>query len=406
MSTRSGADRSPSSFPPGMGLRFTLAYGALFLPFSVATPYLQRLLRGRGFDKEEIGIVLGCLEAMAVLAPPVWGYFADRFQRPRALIGLGILGAVPSFMLFGLVRGMAASLGVAVLFGLFYRPLVPLTDGLTFRYIARHGGDYGRIRIGASVGFIAAIVVLEALGIADAESGRMILTAMAVAGSVQLLSVLALPGDRSVKRPSPAEHAAARVSWRLLLGQRAFLAFTACAFLGRVAMMSYYGFFTLYLKEVHGFSQAGYLWLLGPLSEIPVIYFSRRIMARIGVRNLFGLGLLGCTVRLLGFAASNTLSALIPLQLLHSLTFGAFHSASVTYVSRLAPAHMQSTAQTFFAAVTVGAGGIVGGALGGHVAERYGFTVLYLAFGCIAGAALLLLLTSVPEPGRRCEAGP
>ena len=164
-------------------------------------------------------------------------------------------------------------------------------------------------------------------------------------------------------------------------------------------MMGYYGFFSLYLKEVHGFPYAGLIWFIGPLSEIPVIYFSGRIMARIGVRNLFALGLAGCAVRLVGFGLAPNLWFVIGLQFLHSLTFGAYHTASVTYVSRLTPGHLQSTAQTLFAAVTVGAGGLIGGVLGGVVAERFGFTVLYASFGGVAVAALATLLLFVPPLG-------
>jgi PPP family 3-phenylpropionic acid transporter len=178
--------------------------------------------------------------------------------------------------------------------------------------------------------------------------------------------------------------------------RREFLCFTGAAFLGRVAMMSYYGFFSLYLREVHHFENAGYIWILGPLSEIPVIYASGRIMNRIGVRNLFALGLAGCAVRLFGFSLAGAVWMILPLQLLHALTFGAFHCSSVTYVSRIVPERMQSTAQTVFAAVTVGGGGIIGGTVGGLIAQRAGYTALYASFAGVALAGLVLLLRTVP----------
>jgi len=72
--------------------------------------------------------------------------------------------------------------------------------------------------------------------------------------------------------------------------------------------------------------------------------------------------------------------------------FGAYHTASVTFISRHTPAHMKSTVQTVFAALTVGLGGICGGVFGGWLAEEYGFHTLYRVFGIIGfigfGAAL------------------
>jgi PPP family 3-phenylpropionic acid transporter len=196
-------------------------------------------------------------------------------------------------------------------------------------------------------------------------------------------------------RPGETHHQSFVAACRDLC-RPAFLCFTFCAFLGRFAMMSYYGFFTLYLATVHGVEKAGLIWLLGPLSEIPVIFFSRRIMARTGVRNLFALGLLGAALRLVGFALAPSLWVLVPLQFLHSLTFGAYHCSTVTYVSRAVPPRLQSTAQTLFAAVTQGLGSMLGGAVGGLLARHFGFRALYGTFGGLAAASLLLLLLTVP----------
>lgn len=386
-------------FPPGTAWRFVLLYIGLYLPFAVATPYLQKLLALRGFPEDHIGLVLGCCELMAVLAPPLWGILSDRSGRPRLVLCAAVCGMVPAFQLFGVVRSLPAALGVALLFGFLFRPLIPLTDGLTFRFIHQRGGDYGRIRIGGSLAFTGMLLLLEQLGIGASPGGRMILVAMAVAGTVQLTTFLLAPGlghgeTAAPAAPAPSQGTEAHGLHGLL--RPAFLWFTLCAFLGRLAMMGYYGFFTLYLFRVHGVEKAGLIWLVGAMSEIPIIYYSRPIMQRIGVRNLFALGVLGVAVRLGGFSVAPGLWLVVPLQVLHALTFGAFHCSTVTYVSRVVPSRLQSTAQTVFAAVVTGGGGILGGALGGILARQYGFRVMYAAFGGLAAGALVLLLITVP----------
>ena len=378
-----------------MRFRFTLLYAALFLPFAIVTPYLQILLRIQGFSREHIGLILGVLEVMGVAAPPVLGYLADASGKPRIALLITALGSMVWFLLFGVTHTIAAALVIAVLFGFFYRTLIPLTDGFTFRYISLHGGDYGMIRVGGSVAFVALIVVLEGLGIGETRSGSIILGAMVAAGAIHLISIWFLPTDRAVSAPG-SQTSRPRPDFSIFLS-RTFILFTISAFLGRVAMMSYYGFFSLFLREEIGFAQAGYIWMLGPLSEIPVIYFSTRIMKRTGVRGLFALGLAGAAVRLIGFSLVSTVAQIVPLQVLHALTFGAFHTASVTYVSSLVPPRMKGSAQTLFAGLTVGLGGIIGGVLGGYVAEQYGFAVLYRIFGCIALAGLVLFLFAVPQ---------
>lgn len=384
-----------SAFGPGLRLRFTLVYMALFLPFAVATPYLQVLLHKRGFGKEAIGWALGTLEVMAVVAPPLWGCLADRTGRAVRLLFFAALGCIPTFLLFGVVQGTLSAVVAAVLFGMCYRPMIPLTDGITFHHIHSRGGDYGQVRVGGSVAFMLATLVLEAVGIADSEGGRMILFGMTVACMLHVGGISLIPRRECREGLAQTTSPDARGGMRVFL-KRPFLTFMLCAFLGRVAMMSYYGFFSLYLRDVHGFPYAGLMWCIGPLSEIPVIYFSRRIMAKIGVRNLFALGLAGCAVRLVGFSLATGLTFVVALQFLHALTFGAYHTASVTYVSRAVPLHLQRSAQTLFAAVTMGGGGLLGGVLGGIVADHFGFTALYACFGGIALLAFCLLLVAVP----------
>jgi len=168
-------------------------------------------------------------------------------------------------------------------------------------------------------------------------------------------------------------------------------------------MMSYYHFFTLFLQRDLGVAYAGVIWVIGPISEIPVLFFSTAIMRRIGVKRLFALGLAGVAVRLLAYGFVTSVWQVLPLQLLHALTFGAYHAASVTYISRVTPPQMKSTAQTLFAACTMGAGGLVGGAIGGRITGAFGFATLYLSFGVVALVALLLLLVAVPAQPEQPE---
>jgi len=352
--------------------------------------YLQVVLKEHGFNKQQIGLLQGLLGMMAVFAPPLWGYFSDATARPRLILTLGILGYVPLFLLLGMARGMPAAIALIIAFGFFNRPIIPLTDGYTFRYIHHHGGDYGKVRCAGSISGACTMFLLELLGAGGSSPVGVILSSMAVLGSFHLVSIFSLPADEDVRLKKTY-----RPDLRVFL-MPGFLFFTLAAFLGNVAMSSYYHFFTLFLKEQLGFSKAGLIWTLGTLSEIPVVYFSGRIMKRIGVRNLFALGLLGCVLRLAGFSVVTNVWQAAPLQLFHMLTFGAFFTASVTYVSRLVPPNMKSSAQTLFAALSTGLGSLVGGALGGVIVERYGFSALYRVFGGIGLAGLIILLAFVP----------
>ena len=391
--------RHPSdAFPPGAAWRFFLAYGALFIPFAVAAPYLQVLLKGQGFGERDIGLIQGMGAVMAVIAPPLWGLVSDWTHSRRAVLAAGVVCMVPAFMMFGVVTTLIPALVVSVIFGFFGRPLIPLTDGFVFRQIHTDGGDYGRVRIGGSVTFIVTVGLMEFLGVGGSGAGRLVLIAMAVAGAVQLASILGLPRDRPAV--APVEKKGARGPGLRFFLARGFVMFAVAAFLGRVAMTSYYHFFSLFVKRDLGYDCPGLLWALGPLSEIPMVYFSTRAVKRVGVKALFAFGLVGIVVRLGCFSLVTNVWQVVPLQFLHALTFGAYHTASVTYVSRLAPPDMRSSAQTVFHAVTLGFGGLVGGTVGGQIAERFGFRALYMVYAGVAVAGLAILLLLVPSDRR------
>ena len=162
-------------------------------------------------------------------------------------------------------------------------------------------------------------------------------------------------------------------------------------------MMSYYSFFSRYLDDVYGVKEVGWIWALGSLCEMPLVFCSKRIIDKIGLKSFFALGLLGCVLRLAGFSVESNIWVVLCLQPLHCLTFGAYHCATVTYVSRMFPAKFQGGAQGIYSAITVGLGGLVGSAVGGVVLDAFNYTVLYTAFSGVALLGLVICLLFVPK---------
>ncbi|MBR0458878.1 MAG: MFS transporter [Victivallales bacterium] len=372
-----------------MERRFLLVYLALFAPYSVVTPFLQQLLHLYGYQHEQIGYLLGAIELMAVVAPPVWGLLSDRLHAPRAILLTTVLLSIPSLYL--LRPGMSTSMGLLIIlaFGFCFKPGIPLTDGLTFSHFRLCGADYGHCRIGGTICFVTLLVVFESVfHISHDTTGRVILAVLSGTFLCQSLSLLAVP---PLPKQTSSTKQTASFPWKTL-ARPAFLLFVLAAFLGRFAMMSYYSFFSRYLEEVCHYHSLSYIWLLGSLCEFPVIFWSKFLIAKIGVKWLFVAALVGTVLRLAGFALSNSLVIVILLQPLHALTFGAFHIATVTYIGELFPASNQGSAQTIYSAVTVGLGGLLGSAICGIILQRHGYTPMYLTSATIAAIGLALAL--------------
>ena len=87
-------------FPPGACLRFFLVYAALYVPYSIITPYFQQMLAMLRFSNAQIGYIQGALELMAVLSPVLWGVLTDRLGSSRGVLALTVALCLPSFLLF------------------------------------------------------------------------------------------------------------------------------------------------------------------------------------------------------------------------------------------------------------------------------------------------------------------
>ena len=377
-----------------MEMRFFLVYVALFAPFAVLTPYLQQLLHLYGFGHDAIGFIQGAVELMGVLAPPIWGVLSDRTRCPRLVLSLTILLCIPSILLLRPHQGLGLALGIALLIGLFNKPSISLTDGLTFGHFRRNGCDYGHVRIGGTIGFVVALVLFErVLGISKDTDGHLIVTTLIGTLLFQAAVVWFVPRlpDEPASEIKAAQPPAEPLRWRILLTPT-FVGLIIAAFLARFAMMSYYSFFTRYLNEVYHYENVGYVWLMGSMAEFPVVFWSRQIMARIGVKRMFTLAMVGTVLRLFGFACESSLWVTMSMQLLHALTFGAYHCSTLTYVSRAFPARYQGSVQTIYAALTVGLGSVCGSAVAGVVLQHGGYFVMYSSFSGIALIALIMSL--------------
>jgi len=88
---------------------------------------------------------------------------------------------------------------------------------------------------------------------------------------------------------------------------------------------------------------------------------------------------------LIGWAV-DWVALLLLAQMLHAMTFGSFHAASLGMVHEFFQGRHQSKGQALFGSFTYGAGGMLGGLASGPIWQHWGATALY-SFS--AGAALL-----------------
>jgi PPP family 3-phenylpropionic acid transporter len=117
------------------------------------------------------------------------------------------------------------------------------------------------------------------------------------------------------------------------------------------------------------------------------------VVRRFGPAQLIVAGAGASVVRWGVMAFDPPLGVLIPLQLLHALTYGAAHLGAILFITRAVPHKGMGSAQAFYATIAAGlALGIVGLISGALFAQIGGAVFLVPTFvaviGCTAGVML------------------
>lgn len=380
----SGGDRSTT-------LRLIFFFVTTFAVIGVHLPFFPVLLSSRGFDAETIGIVFAVPLLVRVCSAPAIAFAADRTGAHRGTLIILCAGATVTFALFGLATRLWSVLAVAILFASMWTSVIPMTESLATQAVRSHGIDYGKIRSFGSFAFI----------LASFAGGWVIEHFGSSAAYWMILAVIAstLPAALLLPRP-PEREGASLKPLRLadagrLLRSRIFLLLLVTATLIQAAHALLYAFGTLHWHAT-GISPGtiGILWALGTGAEIITFSFAAWPLRRFGPLNLVIIGGLAGTLRWALTALDPPAGALVFIQLLHALSFGACHLGAVYLLANAVPQRHSATAQGLYSAMVGGIG--MGGVMmaSGPLYDRLAGQAFFVMAGLsAAGVAVGLVLS-------------
>lgn len=331
-----------------LSIRFAAFYGAVFLALGIYLPFWPVWLADRGLSAADIGLLLALSAWIKALALPPVARLADHLGRIKSAISLLALLSLMSFTAFLATGSFWSILVVQLLAALTFHSLLPLSESHAMRAVEAQGLDYGRIRLWGSITFI--VGSLGAGALLNDRAPMILLWLVLAALAATFLAALSLP-ETSDKQ----QEASARSGFRVLLADRTLLLFFLAAGLLQASHAVYYGFSALSWRS-NGLSDTtiGWLWAEGVLAEIAFFAVSGSLFRNRGPAFLLTLAALGGLVRWTVLASTAALPALIAVQGLHALTFGAAHLAIMLFIARRVPESLGATAQGLYAAFSGG----------------------------------------------------
>ncbi|MGO4683647.1 MFS transporter [Hyphomicrobium sp. 2TAF46] len=364
-----------------------LFFAALFVVYGTHVPFMPVWLNWRGLTPGEISIVIATPLFLRLFVTPVVAMAADREMAHRRYL------IILAWLCLGFVLALAASssfgtiLIFATLLMLCNSTIMPLIETIAVNGMRHRGLDYGRMRLWGSLSFVAASfgggIVMNAFG------GGAGVWLVAFGCALTVVAGHILPAQDRFEGPvKPSLPLWRAEALRELLKRRDFRFFLVAVGLAIAAHATFFTFGIL-IWERQGLSAAwsGSLWAIGVFAEVLLFSVSGHVMQRIGAARLIALGAAASIVRWLTMAFDPPLALLLPLQILHGLTYGASHIGAIHYIHETVPREKQGTAQALYATMSSGVAMGCSTLIAGWVYASEG-SLSYLAMAAISAISL------------------
>jgi PPP family 3-phenylpropionic acid transporter len=373
-------------------------------------PYLAVYLDGKGFSSLHIGEIIAIVTASKIIGPSLWATLADKTGKHVYFIKIGSVLAIFSFITVFWLDSYWELTFALTLFSLFWTAILPQIEVLTLHSVRLKAHIYGRIRVWGSIGFII-FSMLAGYGIdefgSEAFPYLVLIALLGLLFSHSLLQQPRVPGQiknngakvssagRELSLSKPIESNATVIFSKIL--SPAFIIFFIAGLLLQISFGAYYNFFVLLLLD-HNYSGLfiGVLLGIAVLAEIFIFIFSGKLFKYFSLKILLILSLLFSALRWLLIAHFvDSLFLLIFSQLIHALSFGVYHSASVLFISQHFDSNQQNRGQAIYVGGIYGLGAAIGAYVAGSMwQEGAGAIMTFEVSAGVAfiGAVLLLLL--------------
>ncbi|MFN3745669.1 MAG: MFS transporter [Hyphomicrobiaceae bacterium] len=375
-----------------LAARISFFYWAIFLIIGLQTPFLPLWLDARGLSVTEISIAGALPLFLRIVATPAVAYLADRSGDHRQMVIILSWSGLAATVLLAQSVHLWPIILLSTLMTLTTSSIMPLTETLAMRAVRAHGLEYGRMRLWGSISFIVATLIGGAAIERWTGSAVIWLITGAVALTAVAAHMLPRPEGGAARAAGTSRPRISRADVAELVTSPLFLLFLAAAGLVQAAHAVFYVYGVLHWRGL-GLTATwtGALWAIAVIAEIALFARSGAVLKVLSPLSLISLGAMAAIARWIAMAFDPPLVALILLQILHALTFGATHIGTVHFIAHHVPPERAGTAQALQASVTAGIA--MGGAtlLAGQLYGPYGAKA-YLAMAGLSAVGLAAAL--------------
>jgi len=366
-------------------------YFCYYMALGSLLPYLNLYYERNGLSGVQIGVLSGLGVLVSSAAAVLWSAIADRLKIHRRMLIVSVIAAPITVLLLGRTTSFPLFVPIVVAYALSIAAIVPLLDGTALEAAQLHGRSYGEVRVGGSIGWIISVALVGVL-IQAFDIHWLFYSYVACMALMLVFSMFQTRRAHSLRAPWSS-------NLRVLLSDPTVVIFLIGVFIVMVGNGAVQNFFSLYLDGI-GANEGiiGVAWAVAALSEIPVMILAGRLMRRIGAAGLLKVAFFMYALRWLLLSFIQQPIWAVAAQLLHGLSFAAFLTGGVTYLSERTPEGLTTTAQSIFNAVCYGAAALAGSLAGGYLYDHSSMPIFFRIFSLTTFAGLGIFWLSSARP--------
>lgn len=324
--------------------------------------HLMGAKEGLNFDATQQALIGSCFAIASVIGIFFSNQFADRkFASEKFMAVSHLIGGAAMLGLF-FVKDFGAFFVLMLIHSMVYVPTISVANSLAFANLKNPQKEFGIIRMGGTIGWIAASWPLYFLlqgkdgkALADAENYAFLVSA--IAAFVLAGFSLSLPHTP----PKPAVAGEDSLAWRKAMSLLKLPFIMVLFIVTFIDATIHNGFFVMafgYLADIH-FKPEHIMPVMsiGQVAEILTMIALGKVLAKLGWRTTMILGILGHAARFAVFAFfPQSHSFIIAVQVLHGICYAFFFATVYIFIDAAFPKDVRSSAQALFNLLILGIG--------------------------------------------------
>ena len=264
---------------------------------------------------------------------------------------------------------------------------MPLMDNISLETLEgqkESKWDFGRIRMGGTVGYCVASFFSGFLLKGEYVHIFWIISAFMLACASIMLSVPNIKGYR---------HGKNKASIRVIFKNPMLICMMFIYLVYSVGLSFFNSFYPIYFISIGGKSSfVGIMMTVCSLTEIPCLVIAQRVVNRFGTFKVMVAAGLITTVRwvLLSFLINPVL--IIAVNLLHGAGYIGFMYCIIVYINESVPKDLRATSQSLNVLISTFFSRIVFGYIGGVVSDLFGVNCMLLLSGLLIFSATIVFI--------------